>query len=134
MRRPAIHCWLPMSLPARLIALRKQRGLSQHGMADAIGIHLNSWKKYESGQASPSLEVLKRIAMALHVTTDFLLFEDQERGPSDDLALQFEAVSQMPPAEQQVVREVLDSLIIRYQARRWDSQRQPAKPGNNEAA
>jgi transcriptional regulator with XRE-family HTH domain len=103
-------------------------------MADAIGIHLNSWKKYESGQSQPSLEVLKRIAMALHVSTDFLLFEDQERGPADDFALQFEAVSQLPPAEQLVVREVLDSLIIKYQARRWDSQRQAvAKPGHEAA-
>ncbi len=115
-----------MSLPARLITLRKEMGLTQQKMAETIGIHVNSLKKYESGQAQPSLEVLKKIALELHVSTDFLLFEEHERGPSDDLALQLEAISQMPEDEQMVIREVLDSLIIKYQSRRWDSGRQVA--------
>lgn len=120
---PAITVLLTMSLPARLIALRKERGLTQQQMADSIGIHVNSLKKYESGQAQPSLDVLKKIALALNVSTDFLLFEEHERGPSDALALQFEAVSQLPGEEQRVVMEVLESLIIKYQARRWDTAR-----------
>ncbi len=96
-------------------------------MADSIGIHVNSLKKYETGQAQPSLDVLKKIALALNVSTDFLLFEEHERGPSDELALQFEAVSQLPDEEQRVVMEVLESLIIKYQARRWDTARTAAK-------
>ena len=92
-------------------------------MADLIGIHVNSLKKYEAGQAQPSLEVLKKIATGLHVSTDFLLFEEQERVPKDDLALQLEAVNQLPEDEQMVIREVLESLIIKYQSRRWDSGR-----------
>ena len=117
-----ITMYLTMSLPERLIALRKERGLTQQQMAEAIGIHVNSLKKYESGQAQPSLDVLKKIALALHVSSDFLLFE-HERGPSNELALQFEAVSQLPPEERGVVMEVLESLIIKYQTRRWDSTR-----------
>ena len=115
-----------MSLTARLIAIRKERGLTQQQMADTIGIHVNSLKKYEAGQAQPSLDVLKKIALTLHVSTDFLLFEEHERGPQDDLALQFEAVCQMPEDEQMVIREVLESLIIKYQSRRWDSGRKQA--------
>ena len=115
--------WLSMSLPSRLIALRKERGLSQQAMAEAIGIHANSWKKYETGQTQPSLEVLKKIALALHISTDFLLFEEHERGPQDDLMLQFEAVSQLPEQEQLVIKDVLESLIIKYQSRRWESAR-----------
>ena len=118
--------WLSMTLPSRLIALRKDRGLSQQAMADAIGIHANSWKKYESGQAQPSLDVLKKIAVALHVSTDFLLFEEHERGPQDDMVLQFEAVSQLQPEEQSVVKDVLESLVIKYQSRRWDAARTAA--------
>jgi transcriptional regulator with XRE-family HTH domain len=120
--------WLSMSLPSRLIALRKERSLSQQAIAEAIGIHANSWKKYEAGQAQPSLDVLKKIAVALHVSTDFLLFEEHERGPHDDLVLQFEAVSQLPPQEQSVVKDVLESLVIKYQSRRWDSARVAAAP------
>ncbi|PIB11567.1 helix-turn-helix domain-containing protein [Vibrio rotiferianus] len=92
-------------------------------MADVLGVHVNSLKKYEAGQAQPSLDAIKKIAIALHVSTDFLLFEEHERGPSDDLALQLEAISQMPEGEQMVILEVLESLIIKYQSRRWDSGR-----------
>ena len=123
----SIRALLMMSLPTRLITLRKEMGLTQQKMAETIGIHVNSLKKYESGQAQPSLDVLKKIALELHVSTDFLLFEEHERGPSDDLALQLEAVSQMPEDEQMVIREVLESLIIKYQSRRWDSGRQATK-------
>lgn len=123
MRANAIIRFLIMSLPARLITLRKDRGLTQQQMADTIGIHVNSLKKYESGQAQPSLDVLKKIALSLNVSTDFLLFEEHERDPNDELALQFEAVSQLPGEEQRVVKEVLESLIIKYQARRWDTAR-----------
>ena len=49
-----------------------------------------------------------------------------ERGPSDDLRLQFEAISQLPPEEMRVVKEVIEGLIIKYQSRRWDSGRQSA--------
>lgn len=126
MKANAIIRFLSMSLPVRLIALRKERSLTQQQMADTIGIHVNSLKKYESGQAQPSLDVLKKIALALNVSTDFLLFEEHERDPSDALALQFEAVSQLHGEEQRVVMEVLESLIIKYQARRWDSARPAA--------
>ena len=119
-----IRTFFMMSLAKRLIVLRKQKNLTQQQMADTLGIHVNSLKKYEAEQALPSLDALKKIAVALHVSTDFLLFEEHERGPSDDLALQFEAISQMPDDEQMVVREVLEGLIIKHQSRRWDSRRQ----------
>jgi transcriptional regulator with XRE-family HTH domain len=123
---PVTNSFFIMTIPVRLISLRKRQALTQQKMADTIGIHVNSIKKYESGQALPSLDVLKKIALALHVSTDFLLFEEQERGPSSTFALQFEAVSQLPDEEQRVVREVLDSLIIKYQNRRLDSTRPQA--------
>ena len=124
---PSIRRLLMMSLHTRLITLRKEMGLTQQQMADTIGIHVNSLKKYEAGQAQPSIDVLKKIALELHISTDFLLFDTHERGPSDDLALKLEAVHQMPEGEQMVIREVLESLIIKYQSRRWDSGRQTTK-------
>jgi hypothetical protein len=49
---------------------------------------------------------LRRIAVALSVSADLLLFDDQERGPSDDLRLQFEAASRLDPDERNVVKEL----------------------------
>ncbi len=122
--RTQITVFLRMSLPTRLITLRKENSMTQQAMADAVGIHVNSLKKYEAGQTQPSLDVLKKIAKAMHVSTDFLLFEEHERGPNDKMSLQFEAVCQLLPDEQKIVQEVLESLIIKYQTRRWDSARE----------
>ncbi|MCG3188103.1 MAG: hypothetical protein IOMNBAOH_02827 [Rhodocyclaceae bacterium] len=122
----ATHWLITMQLATRLVQLRKQKGLSQQALADAVGLHVTQIKRYESGATQPSLEALKKIAVTLGVTADFLLFDEAERGPDDELRLQFEAVSQLPPEEQAVVKEVLESLIIKYQARRWDTARAAA--------
>lgn len=121
-----IRTLLMMSIRQRLITLRKEQKLTQLQMAETIGIHVNSLKKYEAGQAQPSLDVLKKIALSLHVSTDSLLFKEHERGPQGEFALQLEAIDQMPEDEQMVIREVLESLIIKYQSRRWDTGRQRA--------
>lgn len=49
------------------------------------------------------------------------MFDDDERGPSDDLALQFEAIAQFSEEEKQTVRELLEGLILKHQARRWNT-------------
>lgn len=117
----ALTWWSAMPFTSRLIELRKQRGLSQQAIADAIGIHANSWKKYETGQAQPSIEALKKIAIALHVSTDFLLFDEHERGPGDDFALELEAIKEFSAEEKQTVRELLEGLILKHQAHRWST-------------
>lgn len=105
----------PMSFAQRLLALRRERGLTQQGLADATGIHVQQIKRYEAASSQPSAEALKRIARAFAVTTDWLLFEDAERGPDDDLRLQFEALASMSVEERAVARAVLDAMIIKSQ-------------------
>ena len=114
---------VPMNFPTRLAQLRKNQGYSQQRLADAVGMHINQIKRYETDAAQPTLEALVKLAKALHVSLDALVFEEDERGPGDDLRLQFEAVSQLLEGEQAVVREVLEGLIIKYQTRRWDQAR-----------
>jgi transcriptional regulator with XRE-family HTH domain len=124
-----------MDFGKRLAALRKQRTTTQQALADAVGCHVTMVRRYEAGETQPTLEVIRNMARALSVSADALVFELDERNPVEDLRLQFEAVSQLPPDEQSVVKEVLESLIIKYQTRRWDKARAvagavtaPAKP------
>ncbi|WP_345552513.1 helix-turn-helix transcriptional regulator [Microbulbifer aestuariivivens] len=100
--------------------------MTQQEMADRVELHVNQIRRYEAGTTQPSLDALKKIAVGMNSSIDELVFEDGERGPSDELALQFEAVSQMPEDERAVVKEVLEGLIIKYQSRRWDSGRKQA--------
>ncbi len=110
-----------MSIANRLITLRKQKGLSQQALADAVGIHVTQIKRYEGGVSLPSLEAIKKIAQTLRITTDSLIFEDNELQPDSDLALQFQAISNMQPEQRQVIKEVLEGMIIKYEAERWSS-------------
>jgi transcriptional regulator with XRE-family HTH domain len=129
-----INWALPMNFPARLTQLRKEQGYSQQRLAEAVGLHINQIKRYETGAAQPTLEALVKLVKALHVSLDTLVFEAGERGPDETLRYQFEAVSQLQEGEQAIVREVLESLIIKYQARRWDSSRSSVKPDSRSAA
>lgn len=118
--------WLvsPMSIAARLIALRKEKGLTQQEMADKIGLHVNQVRRYESGSALPSLEALKKIAVTLSVSIDSLVFDPGERGPQEEgLKLRFEAVSQLDPQEKTVILELIDGMLLKHDAKRWTASR-----------
>jgi transcriptional regulator with XRE-family HTH domain len=104
-----------MDFPQRLAALRKDRGLTQQNLANAIGVHVTQLRRYEAGTSQPLLDVLRRMAVALRISADLLLFDQDERGPNDDLRFQFEAVVNMDPQDKAVVKEVLEGLLIKHQ-------------------
>ena len=101
-----------------------QKYLSQQALADAIGIHVIQVKRYEGGVPLPSLEAIKKLAQTLRVTTDSLIFEENKLLPDADLALQFQAINNMRPEQQQVIKQLLEGMIIRYEAERWSSKMQ----------
>ena len=114
--------WLAnMTIATRLAEIRKQKGLTQQALADAIGLHVTQVKRYESGASQPSLDALKKIAKTLRVTTDSLVFDEDELEPSSDLALQFQAIAHMPKQQQEVIKQLLEGMIIKYEAERWSS-------------
>ena len=53
----------------------------------------------------------------------------KERGPDEELKLQFEAVSRLDPDEKKVVRSVIESIILRHEARRWAAADAGSSPG-----
>jgi transcriptional regulator with XRE-family HTH domain len=110
--------WWTMDFPKRLAALRKQRSLTQQALADLAGVHLSQMKRYEGGTSQPTLDVLRSIAIALSVSADVLLFDEQERGPDDDFRLRFEAISRLDADERNVIKELIDGMLLKHEARR----------------
>lgn len=104
-----------MSFNERLKTYRKARGWSQAHMAEVLGIHLNTVKKYEISYTHPTMEILKKIAVALNITTDELVFDKNERTPKNNLSLKFEALSQLPIDDQNTIANLIDSLVIKHQ-------------------
>lgn len=60
----------------RLRATRISRGFTLQNTADAVGIALRSYQKYESGDSEPPYISLILLADFLNVPTDFLLERD----------------------------------------------------------
>lgn len=116
-----------MPFADRLAALRKQRGLTQEALADLIGITKTQVYRYESSGSQPTLDVIRRLAIALSVTTDELIFEENERKADDSLVLLLEGVAQLDPDEKHVIREMVEGILLKHQARRLFSDRPPLK-------
>ena len=119
---PINHQWA-VNFPEHLAALRKQKGLTQQQLAERVGVHVVQLRRYEAGSSQPTLDVVRGMAVALGISADALLFDKDERGPDASLKLQFEAVSRFDPESKKVVQQVLDSMILQQEARRWSAER-----------
>jgi len=119
---------LTMNFKSRLVKIRKDKGLTQQALVNLVGIHVMQIYRYESGTSQPTLEVIRSLALALSVSSDELIFEKNERGPSDELRLQFEAISKFDDDEKKMIKEILDGLILKREAKRWGINYAPKSP------
>lgn len=103
--------------------MRKERSLTQDTLAERVGVHVSQIRRYEGGSSTPTLDVLRKLAIALSVSADTLVFDTDERGPDDDLRLQFEATARLSDEEKQTVRRVLEGLLlahdVKHDVKRW---------------
>ena len=107
-----------MPFAEKLSKLRNNKGFTQQEMAKKIGIGIAQIRRYEAGKSSPTLEVIKNIAKTLGVSTDELIFDsDNElasaRIPDKKLLEQFEMISRLKAHDQEVIKTVLESIIIK---------------------
>jgi transcriptional regulator with XRE-family HTH domain len=101
-----------MGFPENLGALRRQRGLTQSALAKLLGVLPNQVSLYESGKSEPSLGVLRKLATALAVSSDQLLFGSDDPLDQDaELKRAFEAAMLLGPEEQAVVKSLLETYV-----------------------
>lgn len=108
-----------MNFPERLATLRKTRGLTQLQLAEAVQLHVAQIRRYEAGTSQPTLDAIRRLATTLNVTTDLLIFDTDERGPDDNLRLAFDAARQLDQDEQTTIKNVIEAILLKHDARRW---------------
>ncbi|HXY43218.1 MAG TPA: helix-turn-helix transcriptional regulator, partial [Acidimicrobiales bacterium] len=68
-----------MDFGDRLSEVRRERGLTQTLLAERAGISASMVHRYESGAAQPTLDVVRRLAVALSISADTLIFADSPR-------------------------------------------------------
>ena len=107
-----------LDFPERLSTLRKEKGFTQQTLADSVDIHVSQIRRYENGQTQPTLDVIRKLAISLGTSADLLVFYKAEREPRGDLKRQFEALNGFDEEEIKVVKTLLESLILKHNAKR----------------
>ena len=64
-------------LPERLLELRTQYRLSQRAVADRLELSASIISSYETGERTPSTEVLLKFSALYHCSADYLLGIEQ---------------------------------------------------------
>jgi len=107
-----------MPFAEKLSKLRNNKGLTQKDMAKMAGVGIAQLRRYEGGKSSPTLEVIKRIAIGVGVSADELIFDENE-GPASvrildkKLLEQFELVSKLSPCDKESIKTVLESIVLK---------------------
>lgn len=65
-----------MKLSEKIIKLRKEKGLSQEELGNAINVSRQAISKWESEQTKPDIDKLKEISKFFNVSFDYLLNDD----------------------------------------------------------
>ena len=103
------------ALGARVATARKAQNLTRQHMADRLGLAQQTYAQYETGRARFPASMLPRLAQDLSLTLDELMGQNQrlrsKPGPTPKLQQQFERISQLPRATQQVLVKMLDGVL-----------------------
>lgn len=102
-------------LGTRIAQLRKEAGLSQQAVADALEIAQQTYANYEVARARPAVSMLPTLAQLFGVSVDELLGLHKngagKRGPTPLLQKQIERLNRLPKAQQKVVMQMLDGVL-----------------------
>lgn len=107
-----------MKLSSKILYCRKKAGLSQEALADIIGVSRQAISKWETEDALPEISKLLLLAKAFHVTTDWLLSEEEETEPEQPTS-EYGTASSKPSMQESVnwvdsIPGVIGKLIRRY--------------------
>jgi transcriptional regulator with XRE-family HTH domain len=110
-----------MTFGTRVATLRRQRALTKPALADRIGNHVSPLRRYESGTSQPIIGVLGRLAVALAISADVLIFDETERAIPEGIDHHLKAIGQLGPEEQAAIRALIEDALLRHHARRLAS-------------
>lgn len=109
-----------MAFGKNMARFRKEKGLTQEDLVKRSGVAISQIRRYEADKSSPTLDVITRLAKALGVSIDELVF-DKAAGIAAskimdrELLEQFEMVSALDEDEREAVKKILEGVIVKHQ-------------------
>ena len=90
---------MDMTIGKRIAHLRKEKGLTQEDLANAMGVSPQAVSKWENDQTCPDISALPKLAEILGVTVDELLTGKTEEAQP--------AVRLLPPEERKDINDMI---------------------------
>ena len=109
-----------MSFGRNLAKFRKQRGLTQEQLVKLSGVGISQIRRYEADKSTPSLDAIIKLVKAIGVSIDEMVFDKTTAIASNkiidrDLLEQFEMISYMDEEERNLVKKILEGIIVKNQ-------------------
>lgn len=107
-----------MPIAEKIKTLRKEKKWSQDDLSKAIGVHTKHISRYENGKATPGPEILKKIADAFGVSTDYLIYDDVPKNgkikiDDPELLEHFERIGQLQEEDRSTIKNVIKAMIMK---------------------
>lgn len=109
---------LVMKIGKIIADLRKEKDMSQTELATKTGISQVMVGKYERGDASPSIEVAKKIADALEVSLDYLVGEGINSKFDKMTLKRIEEIEHLDVDKKKTLFDVIDTFIRESKGRK----------------
>lgn len=93
---------MDMTIGKRIGLLRRQKGLTQEDLANALGVSPQAVSKWENDQTCPDISLLPKLSQLLGVTTDELLTGKQEET----------AIRVLPPEQRRSIKDMLLRIVV----------------------
>ena len=73
----------PQDIGTRISTIRRERGLTQDELADQVGVSRSAVAQWETGRTGQVTGNLSRIADALEVNVEYLMYGNDKRAAGD---------------------------------------------------
>ncbi len=101
-----------MSIGKNINRRCKDLGITIKELSNLSKVPYSTVRDIVQDKNSPSVDKIKKIAITLHVTTDQLIFDEDEINEDDELKMLFIEVKKMAKENKKIAKEMLKALVI----------------------
>ena len=101
-----------MSVSANIRRLCKELNISQKDLAKLASLPASTISSALKEGSDPRASTIKNIVIALGVSSDMVLFDDEELGLNGDLKILFREVERFEGKEREQLKDMLKMMIV----------------------
>jgi len=105
---------MPEGFGRRIRQLRKAKKMTQTQLARKVGVHYIHIGRYERGKSDPNAYFLLRLARALGVTLDFLVYGKKPEPllVDEELLFLFRTISTLSPQSRMAAKKLINEFLV----------------------